>query len=260
MNIVFYVVWASLSILWHQCIKMLAEKFSISAAIDVFQFIKPTFSENKKLDSKIYYKKWEVIMSNMEKGYRCPNCNEHLRDLNLKICPYCGIEILIQEGEVYLLIEKDVLEKNNFDPENIWIFTDPIAKAKFGFEKKLFELEQDIRFNVMRGVTWQEDDIQYLFEVKRLLRDGIIKKTTSYWFSSPFSTIYKALRNGKIFISGKKYMFRKGEEIVWQCQMGRELHNLGGPVLVGEFTPKRMTLYCKEMDNVMKGKRIMIRR
>jgi hypothetical protein len=32
------------------------EKFFISVAIDVFQFIKPTLSENKKLELKIYYK------------------------------------------------------------------------------------------------------------------------------------------------------------------------------------------------------------
>jgi hypothetical protein len=149
---------------------------------------------------------------------------------------------------------------DNFDPENIWIFTDPFAKAKFRFEGKLLELEQDIRFNVMRGDTWHEDDIEYFLEVKRLLEEGIIKKTTRFWFSSPFTPIYKALQNGKIVISGKKYTFKKGEEIVWQCQMGRELHNLVGPVLFGEFTPKRMTIYCKEMDNTMKGKRMMVRR
>jgi hypothetical protein len=198
-------------------------------------------------------------MSLIENGHCCPNCNEPLRDLNLKICHYCGVEILIQEENTYLLKEKDILETDNFDPENIWLFTDPVAKANFRFEGKILELEQDIRFNVMRGKSWQEEDIEYFLEIKRLHEKGIIKKTTSFWFSNPFTPIYKALQNGKIVISGKKYLFKKGEEIVWQCQMGRELLNLDAPILIGIFTPKMKTIYCKEMDNATKGKRMMIR-
>ncbi|MFW9897104.1 MAG: hypothetical protein ACFFD7_14965 [Candidatus Thorarchaeota archaeon] len=180
--------------------------------------------------------------------------------MNVKICPYCGVEILIEEENTDLFEEEDILDTADFNPENIWIFTDPIAKAKFRFEGRLLELEQDIRFNVMRGDPWQEDDKEYFLEVIRLLKEGIIKKTTSYWYFSPFPPIYKVLQKGKMVISGKKYRFKKGEEIVWQCQMGRALYNLEGPVLIGEFTPKKTVMYCKEMDNAMKGKNKMIRR
>ena len=68
-------------------------------------------------------------MSLIESGLCCPNCNEPLRDLNLKICPYCGVKILNQEENTYLLKEKDIFETINFDPENIWLFINPVAKA-----------------------------------------------------------------------------------------------------------------------------------
>ena len=30
------------------------------------------------------------------KSLSCPNCDEFLSNLDLKICPHCGIELLIQ--------------------------------------------------------------------------------------------------------------------------------------------------------------------
>ena len=161
---------------------------------------------------------------------------------------------------MYLLKVKEISEIGKFNPEDIWLFTDPVAKANFRFKGNLLEVEHDIRFNVMRGKSWQEVDLEYLHEIKRLCEDGFIKKTTSFWFSSPFTPIYKALQNGKIVISNKKYPFKKGEEIAWQCQMGRELLNLNAPVLIGIFTPKILTKYCKEMENAIKGKKMMITR
>ncbi len=194
------------------------------------------------------------------KSLSCPNCDEFLSNLDLKICPHCGIELLIQREKFIFFPEEDISKKGEFDPYNIWLLADPIAIANFILEGKLVELEQDIRYNVMRGEPWQEVDLEYLYEIKRLLELGVIKKTTSYWFCSPFPTIYKALKKGSLRIFRKKYIFKKGEEIVWRCQMDRELRNLDGPVLIGKFTYKKMTMYCKEMENTMKGKRILIKR
>jgi len=102
------------------------------------------------------------------------------------------------------------------------------------------------------------DDLAYIKEINRLVQEGIIKKTTSYWFSSPFPSVYKAMRSGKLKVLGKKYYFKRGDDIVWQCQMGREMHNLEGPVLIGIFTPKKLRMLCKEMENATKGSRMII--
>ncbi len=186
------------------------------------------------------------------KALRCPHCGAPLKSRYLTNCPNCGVEIVIQEGTV-VFPEEDVLDAGVFDPENVWLLTDIVAKANFRFEGKLEELEQDIRFNVMRGKPWQKEDIEFIREIKRLLDAKIIKKTTSFWFSSPFPTVFRALKDDEMTVAGKKYAFKGGDEIVWQCQMGRELHHLVGPVLIGKFTPKRMAMFCKEMENVAKG-------
>ncbi len=93
----------------------------------------------------------------------------------------------------------------------------------------------------------------------KILDERIIKKAPNYWFCSPFPPIFKALSEGKIIIVGKKYRFKKGEEIVWRCQMDRELRNMDSPVLIGKFTHRKMIMYCKEMENAMKGKKIIMR-
>ena len=189
-----------------------------------------------------------------KKENKCPNCFEFLKNENLEICPFCGVEIIIQGRKMFTLQNSDILKTGEFDPTNIWLFTDPVAFANFRFEGKLIELEQDIRYSVIRDDFWQEDDIEYLQEIKRLLDERRIKKTPNYWFCSPFPPIFRALSDGKIIILGKKYRFKKGEEIVWRCQMDRELRNMDGPVLIGKFSNRKMTMYCKEMENAMKGK------
>lgn len=194
-----------------------------------------------------------------KKENKCPNCFEFLENKNLEICPYCGIEIIIQEGKMFILQNNDVLKTDEFDPMNIWLFTDPVAFANFRYEGKLIKLEQDIRYSVMRDDSWHEDDIEFLKEIKRLLDERIIKKNPNYWFCCPFPPIFKALSDGKIIILGKKYRFKKGEEIVWRCQMGRELRNLDSPVLIGKFTDRKMIMYCKEMENAMKGQKLIMK-
>ena len=54
-------------------------------------------------------------------------------------------------------------------------------------------------------------------------------------------------------LAGKEYTFRARDDIVWQCQMGRETHSLDGPVLIGRPPPKKMTMLCKEMGSAMKA-------
>ncbi len=188
----------------------------------------------------------------------CPNCKENLIGYNISICPYCGIDIInTNESNNDLEIFDNAWTVND-DIYNIWLLTDNIAKENIRYEGKLDELKHDIKYNVMRNESWHPDDLAYIKEINRLVQEGIIKKTTSYWFSSPFPSVYKAIRSGKLKVLGKKYYFKRGDDIVWQCQMGREMHNLEGPVLIGIFTPKKLRMLCKEMENATKGSRMII--
>jgi len=190
----------------------------------------------------------------------CPNCKENLIGSNISICPYCGIDLINTNESNNDLEIFDNVRTVNDDIYNIWLLTDNIAKENIRYEGKLDELKHDIKYNVMRNESWHPEDFVYIKEINRLIQKGIIKKTTSYWFSSPFPSVYKALHSGKLNVLGKKYYFKKGDDIVWQCQMGREMHNLEGPVLIGTFTPKKLRMLCKEMENATKGSRMIISR
>ena len=188
----------------------------------------------------------------------CPNCKENLIGNNIRICPYCGVDLInTNESNNDLEIFDNVWTVND-DTYNLWLLTDNIAKENIRYEGKLDELKHDIKYNVMRNESWHQEDLAYIKEINRLVQEGIIKKTTSYWFSSPFPSVYKAIRGGKLKVLGKKYYFKRGDDIVWQCQMGREMHNLEGPVLIGTFTPKKLRMLCKEMENATKGSRMII--
>jgi len=127
----------------------------------------------------------------------CPNCKENLIGYNISICPYCGIDIInTNESNNDLEIFDNVWTVND-DIYNIWLLTNSIAKENIRYEGKLDELKHDIKYNVMRNESWHPDDLAYIKEINRLVQEGIIKKTTSYWFSSPFPSVYKAMRSGK---------------------------------------------------------------
>jgi len=188
-----------------------------------------------------------------EDGLLCPNCNELLRDLNLKICPYCGVEISIQEGDNYTLNVEDITQTGKFDSENIWLFTDPEAIKYYEEHKKLEELRHDIKSSVMRGGVWENTELEYMAEIKRLLNQSIIKEKGAYWWVSPHPTVYSAKMKGYIRINGKAHRFVKGSEITFQCRMARDQRNLNVPLLIKKFTPTNSQILCSEMKGSMKG-------
>lgn len=141
------------------------------------------------------------------------------------------------------------------NPNDIWAFTDPDARDGYAQRGKLRELEHDIRFEVMRGGPWQSDELEYKREIRRLLREGIIADKGSYWYASPHPTVYRAIRNGSLTIAGNKYRFRKGNDIVFQCRMSRDMNpRLTGPVLISSLEATEKSMLCGQMGGAMKSK------
>ncbi|MFQ5888410.1 MAG: hypothetical protein ACE5HY_06915, partial [Candidatus Hydrothermarchaeales archaeon] len=121
--------------------------------------------------------------------------------------------------------EERILEEKKevaYDFEDAWLFTSISAKDKYRREGKLDELERDIRNSVMSGKPWRSEDIEYLKEVQRLVDEGIIEEEASRWAVSPFPPVYRALRSGEMTIGGRRYTFKKGEQLVFQCRMEQE--------------------------------------
>lgn len=94
-------------------------------------------------------------------------------------------------------------ESLNPDPNDLWVFMDPDARDTYVRDGKLNRLEQDIRFEVMRGGTWEADELEYKSEIRRLLREGAIKDKGAYWYRSPHPTVYRALRSGRLTVNGR---------------------------------------------------------
>lgn len=106
----------------------------------------------------------------------------------------------------------------------------------------------------MRGDGWQTDELEFKSEIRRLLREEIVRDKGAYWFRSPHPTVYRAERDGSLNAAGKNYRFRAGDDIVFQCRMERDENKEDlGPVLVARLQPSSDAVLCSDMSNAMKG-------
>lgn len=138
--------------------------------------------------------------------------------------------------------------------EDVWLMTDPVARARYEFDGKLERLEHDIRYEVMRGQDWSDHDREYLREITRLEKTGVVRGLASFWTVSPHPRVYRALRDEKILLGGQNITFRKGKEIVWACPMTRDRFELDLPVLISDFNDSRIQRLCGDMVNAMQGR------
>lgn len=176
------------------------------------------------------------------KQLQCPNCGAPLEwdghyDKPIT-CPYCGSQFMPGPTDV----------------DDIWLMTDPVARARFEFAGTLGQLDHDIRFEVLRGGTWTKMDRSCKRELDRLEKEGIIRKLASFWALSPFPPVYRARQEGQLALGGKEFSFRKGEELVWACPMTRDRFELDYPILIGDFTSDRVQRLCSEMVDAMMGR------
>lgn len=146
--------------------------------------------------------------------------------------------------------------KNSPDPEpdDIWAFTDPDARDTYTRSGRLKKLEHDIRYEVMRGNPWDSEELEYKLEIRRLLREGSIEDKGTYWFSSPFPTVYRATKTGSITIAEQVHRFQKGDDIVFQCKMTRDSNpKLTAPILIARLQLTDKSKLCGDMGAAMKG-------
>lgn len=142
------------------------------------------------------------------------------------------------------------------DPNDLWIFTDPDARDVFSRQGRLKDLTHDIQYEVMRTGSWESEELEYKLEIRHLLQEGTISDKGSYWFASPFPTLYRAIRDGSLSIGGTEYHFRTGNDIVFQCRMTRDSNpDLTSPVLITHLQPTDKTILCGQMGGAMKGMR-----
>lgn len=172
----------------------------------------------------------------------CPNCGAPLEwDGSYSkpvACPYCGSTFIPAATDV----------------DNIWMFTDPVARARYEFNGQLDKLEHDIRFEVLRGGSWSVLDRECKLELDQLERGGLIRKLASFWALSPFPPVYRARQDGEIHLGGKSFHFSKGQELVWACPMTQDKFELDYPILIGDFGSEQVQRLCGEMGEAVMGR------
>ena len=140
------------------------------------------------------------------------------------------------------------------DVDDIWLMTDPVARARFEYNGTLDKLEQDIRYEVLRGGAWSALDQECKRELDNLEQAGAIRKLASFWSVSPFPPVYRALKDGEFKFGDHCLPFYKGQELVWACPMTRDHFELDYPILIGDFTSERVQRLCGEMADAMMGR------
>ena len=141
---------------------------------------------------------------------------------------------------------------------DVWLMTDPVARARYEFNGTLKKLEHDIRYEVMRGLDWRDLDRAYLREITRLEQAGIVRKLASFWAVSPHPPVYRALKEDEMCLGDRRIPFHKGDEITWACPMTRDRFGLESPVLIGDFQDERVQRLCGEMANAMQGRMVRV--
>lgn len=180
------------------------------------------------------------------KQLNCPNCGAPLnwdgKYSKPLTYPYCGSQFQPGPTEV----------------DDVWLMTDPVARARFEFDGTLDKLEHDIRYEVLRGGTWSNLDRECKGALDRLERAGMIRRLASFWALSPFPPVYRARQDGEVVLGGRRFPFRKGQELVWACPMTRDGFDLEYPILIGHFASERVQRLCGEMADAMMGRMKMI--
>jgi VWA domain-containing protein len=113
------------------------------------------------------------------------------------------------------------------------------------------DLVDDLKTEVMRTQPWGRDELQFRWLLDHWLERKMIEDAGVFWNSSPHATVYRALANLKFRIDRKTYRIKKGEQLVFMCQMDREMMTLDGPFLAGEFSAQSDAMLCGDMSNAM---------
>ncbi len=130
---------------------------------------------------------------------------------------------------------------------DIWSFTSPTAKEAYRRAGRLFELEQDIRTYVKFNDRWDALELEYQREVDRLVQTCTLIPQPAFGHLSPHPVVYLAVDEAAIWVSGKKFPFKAGDEIVFEPWLARLYHpGLSGPLRIGRMKPSNLFRLCRE--------------
>ena len=156
---------------------------------------------------------------------------------------YSVRSLLFDEPQTFSYIDTHP-DYNNPDPCDVWLFTDDEAKSVYAQKGKLDKLEQDIRAYAMFNGMWSSDELDFIREIGHLLYTHSLVPGFAFGHISPHPTIYRAIEDGTMRISGKNTYFRLGDEIVFEPWLVRlACPGLTGPLRIGSLSKSRDFFY-----------------
>ncbi len=162
-------------------------------------------------------------------------------------------ELVVPNITAELSLSPEGSATGKYAADNVWMMTDPVAKARYEAAGTVNELAEDIRIEVLRGRPFGPDDIAFAQQIDWLEETKVVARMASYWGASPHSPIYRAKQAGEFTFSSGSAAFARGDRIVWLCQMGKEMADVELPVLIGDLQSASMRQLCGEMKNAMMG-------
>jgi len=133
------------------------------------------------------------------------------------------------------------------DPQDLWLFTDPVARAVYSHENRLDQLEHDICSYAMYEGRWAPDELELKHEIQRLLRENTLIPKGTFGHLSPHPTVYRAICGGALEVAGYRHHFGAGNDILFEPWLARASNaGLRGPVRVGRLQhTTRLCLCCE---------------
>lgn len=138
------------------------------------------------------------------------------------------------------------------DPDDVWLFTDPTAKAVYARQGRLELLEQDIMTHVMYAGRWAPEELELKSQIQCRLRERVLIPKGSFVHVSPHSSVYWAVHDGALHIGGQKFHYVLGDEIAFAPWLMRvHTPSLQGPVRIARFrAASTLHLCCDVFPNV----------
>lgn len=124
------------------------------------------------------------------------------------------------------------------DPQadELWRFTDPVARAVYARDGKLDHLSADIQAYVTVHGRWASDELEYDLEIQRLVSAGVLRPKGAFGHLSPHPTVYRATVAGVLEIARQKYHFSAAQDVVFVPWLERVCcPGLTGPVRIGRL-------------------------
>jgi hypothetical protein len=137
-------------------------------------------------------------------------------------------------------------------PTDPWLFTDRFARSVYARQGRLGRLKEDIRAYVMRHRRWAPEELEFSRELVRLLQAEALTRKGTFGYLSPHPTVYRAECEGELIVSGRRFHFDGGDDIVFEPWLARlSAPGLFGPLRVGRLRSlTTLSLSCEAFPRV----------